>query len=156
LKLKKYFIIAAGKRIEFDTHAKAVAWLEMMGLASLIPSITEYTEEIPYDPAEALLNTKVKPLSVFCEEFIQRFISQNMIMGITQQGKTRILGEVTKEVMYWVRAMSLREVIYEMDVLRERIAQGDPDVLACHPFISEERLVKCKAYVMDYLASPVW
>lgn len=83
----------------------------------------------------------------FGNNLIVEFASENVVMGITQAGKTKDVADYLSDLMRYVQTGSLYEVINEVDRL---IATGLPVNLA--PFITEARLISFKQKILNYLA----
>lgn len=83
----------------------------------------------------------------FGQQLIVEFASENVLMGITQAGKTRDVADYLSNLMRYAQSGSLYEVINEVDRL---IAEGLPSSL--EPFITETRMNSFKQKVVDYLS----
>lgn len=89
----------------------------------------------------------VSDAKFFANKIENVFIAENIMMGITQAGKTREVSEYLIDVLGYLRTGSLYEVKNEVDAL---LLAGIPEELA--PFVTEERLEEFKAKIVDYLA----
>jgi hypothetical protein len=74
------------------------------------------------------------------------FASENVMMGITQAGKTKEVANYLTDVARHIQTGSLYEVINEIDRLK---IEGLPQDLS--PFITETRLDRFKQKILDYL-----
>ena len=83
---------------------------------------------------------------VFGQNLIVEFASENVLMGITQAGKTKDVADYLADLMRYAQTGSLYEVIAEVDRL---IAAGLPANL--EPFITQSRMESFKQKVVDYL-----
>lgn len=82
----------------------------------------------------------------FGNDLIISFATENVIMGITQTGKTKAVADYLADMMRYAQSGSLYEVMAEVDRL---IASGIPQELA--PFVTEARLTQFKQKVLAYL-----
>jgi hypothetical protein len=82
----------------------------------------------------------------FGHNLIVDFASENVLMGITQAGKTKDVADYLADLMRYAQTGSLYEVINEVDRL---IATGLPVDL--EPFITQARMEAFKQQVVDYL-----
>jgi len=95
---------------------------------------------------EEVVKNSVKSAIEFGNELIITFASENVLMGITQAGKTKEVADYTADIMRYAQSGALYEVMAEADRL---IAAGLPVDL--EPFITEPRLLAFKQKVQDYL-----
>ena len=77
-------------------------------------------------------------------DLIRQFAAENIAMGITQAGKTKLIADILKDVFYYAQTGSLYECIAAIDaiVILPEYA----------PFITEERKTDLKNKVLDVLA----
>lgn len=90
---------------------------------------------------------KVSSAIEFGNSLIIDFASENVLMGITQAGKTKDVADYLADLMRYAQTGSLYEVINEVDRL---IADGLPVDL--EPFITEARMNTFRQQVVDYLS----
>lgn len=90
---------------------------------------------------------KVSSAIKFGNDLIVNFASENVLMGITQAGKTKDVADYLADLMRYAQTGSLYEVINEVDRL---IAEGLPADL--EPFITETRMNVFRQQVVDYLS----
>lgn len=83
----------------------------------------------------------------FGQELILNFASENVLMGITQAGKTKDVADYLADVTRYAQTGSLYEVINEIDRL---IAAGLPTDL--EPFVTLNRLNAFKANIQGFLS----
>lgn len=88
----------------------------------------------------------IKAAIEFGGETMAEFAAENVLMGITQAGKTKSVTDYCTDIIKYISTGSLYEVMNEIDSL---IEQGIPGDLA--PFITEERLLSFRQKVVDYL-----
>jgi predicted P-loop ATPase len=82
----------------------------------------------------------------FGRTLVVDFAAENVLMGITQAGKTKAVADYLSDVSRYTQTGSLYEVISEIDRL---IQEGLPSDL--EPFITESRLIAFKQKIIDYL-----
>lgn len=95
---------------------------------------------------QALIRAVVENAVKFGNDLIISFATENVIMGITQAGKTKAVADYLADMMRYAQSGSLYEVMAEVDRL---IASGIPQDLA--PFVTETRLTQFKQKVLTYL-----
>lgn len=83
----------------------------------------------------------------FGNNMILEFAAENIMMGITQLGKTKDVADYLATVMRYTQSGSLYEVVGEIERLK---ANGLPPDLA--PFVTEARLNVFKNKILAYLA----
>lgn len=96
--------------------------------------MNRYVKEVVYRPAVA-----------FGKLLIEDFTTENIMMGITQAGKTKVVGEALEKLAFWASMGSLYEVLAEVERLKLTLDGS----LA--PFVTAERLDAFKAEVRTYL-----
>jgi hypothetical protein len=90
----------------------------------------------------AVINSAIN----FGHKIMVEFASENVMMGITQAGKTKEVANYLTDVARHIQTGSLYEVINEIDRLK---IEGLPQDLS--PFITETRLDRFKQKILDYL-----
>lgn len=100
-----------------------------------------------YFEGTLLARSIVENAMEFGNEMILNFASENVLMGITQAGKTKDVADYLQNVDRYMRSGSLYEVINEINSL---ITAGVPVDLA--PFITEDRLNQFITEINEYLA----
>lgn len=80
---------------------------------------------------------------IFGNDLMIQFATENVLMGITQAGKTKLIADTLKDVAYYLSTGSLYEVLSAIDevVVTEAMA----------PFITTERLATFKSKIETYL-----
>ena len=110
---------------------------------SLDSAIAIHNHRTPEEEVKIIVSNAIK----FGQELIIDFASQNVLMGITQAGKTKDVADYLSNLMRYAQSGSLYEVINETNLL---ISQGLPSDLS--PFITESRMNEFKQKVIDYLS----
>ena len=82
----------------------------------------------------------------FGQNLIIEFATENVLMGITQAGKTKVVADYLQNVMRYAQSGSLYEVINEVNYL---INETVPENLS--PFVTEVRLNSFKSKIETYL-----
>jgi hypothetical protein len=82
----------------------------------------------------------------FGNDLIVRFAAENVLMGVTQAGKTKAVADYLVDVMRYAQTGSLYEVINEVSRLQ---SLGVPSGLS--PFVTEQRLEQFKQKIITYL-----
>lgn len=89
---------------------------------------------------------KIKKALEFGQQLLIEFAAQNVIMGITQQGKTKEVADYLEAVVRYLSTGSLYEVINEINRLQ---SLEIPPHLA--PFITNQRLEEFKGKILSFL-----
>lgn len=82
----------------------------------------------------------------FGNTLIKDFATENVLMGITQAGKTKAVADYLSDIMRYSQSGSLYEVINQIDFL---ISEGIP--LDLSPFVTEARLLDFKQQIQNFL-----
>jgi hypothetical protein len=97
-------------------------------------------------PLEAVVKQSIINAINFGQNLIVEFATENVLMGITQAGKTKEVSDYLIDVMRYLQSGSLYGVINEVDRL---LAEGVPSDLS--PFITPNRLSQFKSRIVHYL-----
>lgn len=106
-----------------------------------------YTFSSPVKTAEEIVAEKIQQAINFGNKIVIEFATGNVLLGITQSGKTGQVADYLAGVLRYVQSGSLHEVIAEIDRLK---AVGLPEDLA--PFVTEERLDTFKSKFVEFLS----
>lgn len=118
---------------------------EEQDLLSFWNSVTETT----FEPTSEELTTEMMTRAIeFGNQLILTASVENVMMGITQAGKTNAVADFGEKLFRYLQTGSLYASITEIDSL---IANGLPVEL--EPFITEERLTDYKNRILAYLGS---
>ena len=82
----------------------------------------------------------------FFDDLLNNFAAENVLLGITQAGKTRDVADYLRDVMYYGQSGSLYEVLGVINQLQQA---GYPTDL--EPFITEVRMTLFKSKIEGYL-----
>lgn len=123
--------------IEFDDALDATEELDLGNI------VTAHSGQ---PPAKAAIVDMMRGIMKFSNEMFLDFVSDNIMMGITQAGKTKAVADYLINVERYARSGSLYEVVNEIDAL---ILAGVPAELS--PYVTEARLLSLKQQVLDYL-----
>ena len=96
----------------------------------------------PPDPDAAYLNV-VKNARAFGDSLINSSAASNIRYGITQAGKTKLIGDAVKEAVYYLQSGSLYEAMTAIDAIAVT-----PEM---SPFITAETLLMFKNKIRAYL-----
>jgi len=128
--------------IEGMVPEPGVGW--MMSGSKLVPPLgTDETEMVclqVYDPVMAFVRT-----------FQRRFIGENIAWGITQQGKTRAVGELLRDVEYWMNKGSLYEAMQEIEKVRAKLLADPVLAASVAPFVTSTRLDAYRLKILQFL-----
>jgi len=110
-------------------------------------SVTEQTEsQMNQEELQEMYKEIVSKAIKFGNDLVIEFASENIMMGITQAGKTKDVADYTADVMRYIQSGSLYEVIHEVDRL---INEGIPQELS--PFVTDQRMISFKNKILEYL-----
>jgi hypothetical protein len=99
------------------------------------------------DPEDYVLRNVIIPARQFGQQLIDRFTAQNVLLGITQAGKTNHVRKVLREVSDALDKGSLYDAMYEA----RQIDIADKDTV----FITDERLLGMVNELEKYLKIPL-
>lgn len=106
-------------------------------------------QDTDFDPTpEEIAFTKINDAVVFGNKLIIEVATENVLMGITQAGKTKAVSDYCVNLQYYLRTGSLYAAIDEIDTLIAAVPPGDLD-----PFITVDRLNIYKSKIQAYLGS---
>lgn len=100
------------------------------------------TQEEAYENVKAIIEGAMR----FGQDMMVEYASENVLMGITQAGKTKAVADYLANVIRYMQTGSLYEVIHEIERLK---ADGIPSDL--NPFVTTPRLDAFKQKIVDYL-----
>ena len=110
-------------------------------------SYNAYIEQVrQQENLEKQVKSKIIDAKRFGDDLITLFVTENVLMGITQAGKTKPVADYLQNVMRYIQTGSLHEVVNEVNSL---INAGVP--LDLNPFVSAERLDMFKQKIINYL-----
>jgi hypothetical protein len=111
--------------------------------------LTAYNAAIAPTSTE-IVNGIVERAKVFGDSIAKEFKTENVLMGITQAGKTVA---VTK-YMHWIEHHTLAGSLYAaLEEIATKQAEGLPSDLS--PFVTDERLTAFKNKIKVYLGIPI-
>jgi len=100
-------------------------------------------QEIAVSDAGTVNETIAKPVGDWIRDLLDDFLSENIAMGVTQAGKTALVGIALKDVSYWVSVKSLYEVMSAANAVN-----CTPDLA---PFVTRARMNAFNARIINYL-----
>ena len=114
-------------------------------------TVLTFQPPLNWDQVELVASTVYDPVANFCWKLQRRFIAENITWGITQQGKTRAVGDFMEQIEKWFKRNSLKEVIEELTLSIARI-DADPSIEQnLSPFITKSRLQQYRLSILQYL-----
>lgn len=110
-------------------------------------SLTEQTESelTQYELSQNVKNIVAGAMH-FGNELMVEFAAENVMMGITQTGKTKAVADYLADATRYLISGSLYEVVNEVDRL---LAEGIPQELA--PYVTVERMTGFKQKILGFL-----
>lgn len=105
-----------------------------------------YVSTLPAPDPDAVYVQMVKNAKIFTESLINSSAANNIRFGITQTGKTKLIGDAVKDTLYYLQSGSLYAAMDAMDeiVITQEMA----------PFITAEVLLMFKNKIRAYLGLP--
>lgn len=128
--------------IEGQSPLPAVGWA--LSGNRLFPPV--YGSQVDY-----VISMIYEPVKKFADDLNRVFIAENIAWGITQLGKTRVVGDFMEPIEKWWRRYSMYEVVQEIESAKVRL-QSDP-VLAAElaPFVTVSRLDSYRLQILKHL-----
>lgn len=142
-----------------DASISAFSYVETVGEEVIVYFSEELTSEqitaltglvTSHQPSTAqdLINDRIKAATSFGDALLNEFTIENVMLGITQAGKTRAISNYCHKLAHYISTGSLYAAIEQID---EMLGLGlDPTL---EPFVTEARLLEYKAKIQAFLAS---
>jgi hypothetical protein len=94
---------------------------------------------------EQIVKQKVQKAMIGANIIIEQFATENILMGITQAGKTKLIADTLRDVFYYFQTGSLYESLNAIDslVLTQEM----------EPFLTQERRAKLRQNIVDLINS---
>lgn len=132
-------------------YLKVILKLDVQGDVDIVndywDSRTEQTESgVTQEEAYEQVKLIIEGAMRFGQQMMISYASENVLMGITQAGKTKAVADYLEGVIRYMQTGSLYEVMHEIDRLK---SEGIPVELS--PFVTEVRLEAFKNKILDYL-----
>lgn len=93
-----------------------------------------------------IIKKRIENSILFANDLLVNFATENVLLGITQSGKTKEVADYLTNLLRYGQSGSLYEVVNELDFL---ISSPPPTELA--PFITIERLTSLKNKTLEFL-----
>lgn len=147
--LIKFDLLIASQVAEFDGIVTGEEGVRILLKSPVTQAIIDQIEAIVPPPAQS--NTEyaqgiVKQAQSFASQIVVEFAAENILMGITQAGKTKVVADYLADVTRYAQTGSLYEVINEITRL---INSGIPADLS--PFVTQVRLEAFRQKIINYL-----
>lgn len=141
--------IEDNRHAEFEAMGFTILSIEEFNSVMAAIDLTAYNAAIAPTGSE-IVNGIVERAKAFGESVAKEFKTENVLMGITQAGKTVA---VTK-YMHWIEHHTLAGSLYAaLEEIAVKKAEGLPSDLA--PFITTERLTAFENKIKTYLGIPL-
>lgn len=115
-------------------------------------AVDAYWEDISsstFNPTmQEIIESKIKAAIIFGDQMIVDAATENVIQGITQAGKTKVISDYLKNLVRYLREGSLYAAVAELDRLAE---EGIPDDMA--PWITTVKIATAKTKILRFLTS---
>lgn len=95
--------------------------------------------------ASTIADKKVKKAIKSANNIISKFCAENIVLGITQAGKTKLIADVLQDVFYYAQTGSLYECLSAMDAITIT-----PEM---SPFLTENRRTELKNKIIAVLTN---
>lgn len=117
-------------------------------ISSYWANITEQEmQQLDQYETTQMVMAKIEAAVQFGNTLMIKFASENVLMGITQAGKTKAVADYLADATRYIQTGSLYEVVHEIDRL---LGEGVPSDLS--PFITASRMNQIKEDILDYLS----
>lgn len=103
--------------------------------------------------AEQISRQKLRAAKRFAQGLTEEFTVENISLGITQAGKTRAVGDMMKEISFWMETGSLYEAMGSINALIAKIEDPSDSTEEIDPFITIQRLNWFKPQIQSFLSS---
>jgi len=100
---------------------------------------------------QQLVTGIVKKAKDFGNDLADSFATRNVLMGITQAGKTRLVTDYCHKLSHYMSTGSLYAAIEEINALKADLNRPS---LGLSPFVTDEILDETKYAIQDYLGIP--
>ena len=111
--------------------------------------LTAYNAAIAPTPQE-IVDKKISDAKTFGETILNEFSRDNVLVGITQAGKTEAVTRYLHFVQHYVETGSLYAAINEINI---KLSEGIPENLA--PFVTNDRMINFLNKIKIYLGIPI-
>jgi len=101
------------------------------------------------NPISSIVDKSISRAQLFGDTLIQQFAVENVLLGITQAGKTRAVSDYLVKLLTYLETGSLYAAIEQIDAL---INDGLDSNLS--PFVTADRMTSYKNQIQDYLGIP--
>jgi hypothetical protein len=115
-------------------------------IETYLASLTEQGELAKKNPPLKVVSEIVQNARLFGDSLVVTFSAENILMGITQAGKTKVVSDYLADLSRYIQTGSLYEAVNEIDRL---VSLGIPESLS--PFITLERMDIFKNKIVSYL-----
>lgn len=136
--------IEDSRQSEFENKGFTVVSPEDFSTIMGAISITAYNSAV--NPISGIVNVSIMAAENFGLQLMNQFVIENVLMGITQAGKTVSVTTYLHKLSHYMMTGSLYAAIIEVDSI---IADTGKDSLS--PFVTNDRMIVYKHKIQDYL-----
>lgn len=111
--------------------------------------MSRYLNTIPAPTIQDIVKQKILDAQIFGNKLIEDFTAENVLMGITQAGKTVAVTNYLHKLTHYIMTGSLYAAIDEMNIIIADENKGD-----LSPFVTNERIAGYKNKVQKFLGLP--
>lgn len=155
--LTKYVVVTSNGTIEFGGSDEAAAWVSANAPGSQIQVIEEHVAEPVLETQTEMINRVViQRAEALCNDAIDTFKAENVLMGITQYGKTEAVTAYLSAPVPGVSEIGLMAHMSQGNVdMVEKIlgAMNPPANLA--PFVTPARILAVRNKMRTFLNLPL-
>jgi hypothetical protein len=145
------------KKLQYELSAYEIEGISSVGESVIIHSTVELSQENlqaigaiieAHDPFDQIshVNSIIADARSFGYQLILKFAKDNILMGITQTGKTATIAMYLHKLEHFLTTGSLYAAISEIDNIL-----ADEDKQHLEPFVANERLQAYKDEILQYL-----
>lgn len=110
------------------------------------PQYDAWVRSQTHETVHRIVSEKIEQAATFGDKIIEQVEVENVLLGITQEGKTKLVFDYCANLQVYLTTGSLYAAITELDLL---IAAGVPEDLA--PYITADRLNQYKLKIQGFL-----
>lgn len=98
------------------------------------------------------LSVVYDPLTIEFAKIKRQFIGENIFWKITEQGKTRLVGDFMEPIEKWFNRIAPIEAITEVEIAKAKLAADPALATSLSPFVTIDRLNWYKSSILAAVA----
>lgn len=134
-----------------DAQGNVIGSIEIDDSADITSQLNLYTYQVPSLSQTDVVQQLVQSAMTFGAKLMVEYAAQNILLGITQAGKTGDVMSYLQPVLGPITTGSLYTAVQQIDVL---LADTSLVKAALAPFVTNDVLTTYKNKIQDYLCIP--